>query len=477
MVLIPDSTTTTQDLPPSVAAQIDTGTKFLFGLAERGRVAGLLDPIKDAIHSYQEWAQRHGTVANYNSLEAQCVRRHFDEGGSTLYFSRKVGPAAAFATGTATQFTIRAKGPGGSYVSIKVGVASGVATVKDGSTVMETSPPLSTVADLQSWASAFSDLADITPSVAGTTALADQADVTLTGGSPTDDRANITDTQIQTALDRFGKSLGPGQVCSAGDGRSQMHAMQAAHVALYDRIAILDPPDTATASTITALATAIRALGTTVARRCILLADWLIVPGDAPGTQALVPPSAIFSGLCARIDAMGNPNRSVAGPAAYSKTATSVHYTRTAADLQAFADAGVVPFTVDSGLIMPYDDITPVDSSKDPEWWEASTNRFWMRIAWDVRALGKTFMWVPNTGIVDYSAYQGAVTGLLSEWVGVALYDDGVNRPFVVDTGPNVNTTATINQKKIRVALGMIVAPNVRNAEAIMTNATVGTVL
>lgn len=481
MVLVPDNTTTTQDLPPAVAALVNTGAKFLIGLAERGPVAGQLDPIDDALHSYQDWAQRHGTVANYNSLEAQCVRRHFDEGGSVLYFGRFVGPAATAATGTATQFTIRAKGPGGSYASVKVGVASGVATVKDGSTVVETSPPLATVGDLQSWASAFSNLVDITPSVAATTALADQADASLSGGSPTDDRINVGDTQRQAALDRFGAGLGPGQVATAGDSRTQMHVMLANHAVLRDRIALCDAPDTATASTITTLAAAIRALGTQVARRCYLLADWLTVPGDAPGTQTLVPPSAIFSGLCARIDAMGNPNRSVAGPAAVSRTATGVHYTRSDADLQAFADAGVVPFRVEGGQVMPYDDITPVDSSKDPQWWEGSTNRFWMRVGWDVRAIGKAFQWQANTGKVDYAGYQGAVTTYLSTWVEKALYTDDTNPvPFTVDTGPNVNTSGpngTINQKKLRVALGMIVAPNVRNTEAIMTNATVGTVL
>lgn len=481
MVLVPDNTTTTQDLPPAVSSLVNTGAKFLVGLAERGRVSGPLDSDKDATHSYQEWAQRYGTVANYNSLEAQSVRRHFDEGGSVLYFSRFVGPAAAFATGSATQFTARAKGPGGSYASIRVGVASGVATIKDGSSVVETSPPLTTVGDLQSWASAFSDLVDLTPSVSATTALADQSDIALSGGSPTDDRTNITDAQRQAALDRFGAGLGAGQVAAAGDSRTQMHVMLANHSVLRDRIALCDAPDTATASTITALAAALRALGTQVARRCYLLADWLTVPGDAPGTQTLVPPSAIFSGLCARIDAMGNPNRSVAGPAAASRTATGVHFTRTDADLQAFADAGVVPFRVESGQVMPYDDITPVDSSKDPQWWEGSTNRFWMRVGWDVRGIGKAYQWRPNTGTVDYAGYQGAVTTYLSRWVDIALYRDDNNPvPFVANTGPSVNTSGpngTINQKKLRIALGMVVAPNVRNTEAIMSNATVGTVL
>lgn len=474
MVLVPDSTVSTQDLPPSVAALNDTGTKFLFGLAERGKTSGLIGP-DDALHSYQEWLDAYGPVAAYNANEAQCVRRHFDEDGAVLYFSRKAGPAAAAATGTATQFTIKAKGPGASYSTIKIGVASGVATVKDGTTVKEVSTTLSTVADLQSWCAAFSDLVDITPTTTG--ALADQADVTLSGGSPTDDRTNITDTQSQAAIDRFGKNLGPGQLCSAGDGRAQIHAIQAAHALANNRIAICDPPDTATAATIAALGTAIRALGKDLARHCALLGDWLIVSGDAPGTQALVPPSAIYSGLCARIDATGNPNQSVAGPAAFSRTAKAVHYTRSDADLQTFANAGVIPFIADAGVIMPYDDITPVDSTAYPQWWEVSTNRFWMRVTADIKALGKAFMWQANTGSVDYAALQGAATVELSRWRGLALYEDGTNIPYSVDTGPTVNTTATINAKKIRFAIGMVVAPCVRNAEAIMTNVLIGEAL
>lgn len=474
MVLVPDATVLIQDAPPPVTALNDTGTKFMVGLSDRGRATGNVKP-EDACHSYAEWLAQNGAVQSYNANEAAAAQRHFDEGGSRLYFSRKVGPSATFAQVTATQFTAKGKGPGAGYAGYKVGVTSGVASVKDSTgAVKEQSPPLATVADLQTWATTYSALVDITPSTSA--ALANQADVTLAGGS--DDRTNITDTQIQAAVDRFGKDLGPGQIDACGDGRSQMHAILGAHALAFNRMALCDPPDTATAATITALGLAIRTLGRDVARHCIVLGDWLTVPGATPGTTQSVPPSAIYSGLCARNDALGNPNVSIAGPASYSRTALGVHYSRSAADLQAFADAGVIPFIVDGGLVQPYDDITPVDSTVDPEWWEASTNRFFMRVIQDVRGIAKAFMWNPVTGSVDYAAYAGAVSGYLAgNWLGIALYGDSAQDAFRVDAGPSVNTPQTIAAKKLRVALSLHAAPNVRNADVLISNIPIGEAL
>jgi hypothetical protein len=474
MVLVPDATVLIQDAPPPVTALNDTGTKFLIGLSARGKVAGPVTP-DDALHSYDEWIAANGAAQSYNLNEARTVKRFFDEGGSRLFFSRIVGPAAAVATGTGTQWTVAAKGPGSSYNTIKLGVASGIATVKDGSTVLETSPPLATVADLQAWTTAYSDYVIATPSLSA--AIADQADVTLSGGSPTDDRTNITDTQRQTAIDRFGKDLGPGQVGAAGDSRSQMHAVLAAHAVTFNRIALCDPPDTATASTIAALGTTIRALGRETARHCALLGDWLSVPGEAAGTPVLIPPSGIFAGLCARNDAQGNPNHSIAEAASYSRTALSVHYSRSAADLQAFANAGVIPFVSDGGLIMPNDDITPVDPSVDEEWWELSTNRFFMRVIQDLRALAKAYMFRPVTGTVDYAGYEGAVRGYLSQWMNVALFGDTPADAYRADAGSSVNTAETIRQKKLRVALSLHAALNVRNAEVLLSNIPIGEAL
>lgn len=469
MVLVPDATVTIQDAPPPAATLTDTGTGFMIGFADRGPVTGQVKP-EDAVHSLGEWAAKHGALQSYNGNEYAAVEGFFAEGGSRLFYSRYAGPGAVKASAavpaSSSKFTFTAKGPGAGYNTIKVGVASSVITVKDGATIVEVSPALATLADAQSWATNFSKYGDITPLTTG--ALADSADITLASGA--DDRTNVTDTERLAAINRFGRDLGPGQIAAPGDTRTAMHAILAAHALALVRRAICDCPDSATASTAAAPGPVARALGRDLARQCHMLGDWLPVPGTTPGTTRISPPSGIYMGLCARNDAVRNPGVAIAGPASYSRFALGTHYQRSGADLQTFADNGIIPFVVD-GTVQPYDDITPIDKSIDPEWWAASGNRMVMRIVQDARAIAKAFMWNQVAGTADFVGYAGALTGMLSRWRNdKALYGDSPAESFRVETGPSVNTPTTIADKKLRAQLSLHISPNVRNADVIITN-------
>jgi hypothetical protein len=469
---IAQATVTIQDAAPPPSTLIDTGTAFMIGLADRGTVASA-GPLKasDAVTSLGEWITKSGALQSYNGNEYAAVQAFFAEGGTRLFYSRYVGPSAVKASGavpaSGSQFTAVAKAPGAWGNNLKVGVTSSVITVKDGTTVVEVSPTLTSVADAQSWATTYSTYIDITP--IGSGALNNSADVTLASGA--DDRTNVTDTERQAALDRFGKDLGPGQVLAPGDTRTAMHQKLAQHALDRNRFALGDCPDSATAATAAAPGATARALGRDLARHIQLLGDWLIAPGINVGTTRIIPPSGVHAGLCARVDATGHPNQAVAGRAAYSRFALGVHYARTDTDRQTFADNGVTPYLVDDAVVQPFDDITPVDPNTDPEWLEASSNRFVMRVIQDALAVAKAFMFTPVSGAVDFGAYGGALSAMLLGWkTERALYGDTPADAFRVETGPAVNTPTTISAKKLRAALSLKVSPNVRNAEVLITN-------
>jgi hypothetical protein len=466
-----------QDAAPPPSTLTDTGTGFMTGLSDRGPAAGSIAATA-AVHSLAEWTAAYGGLQAYNGNEYAAVEAFFVDGGTRLFFSRQVGPAAAKAQITvpasSSQFTAVAKGPGASYNTISVTVASSVITVRDGGVLVETSPVLASVADAQSWASANSKLIDIVPILTG--ALTDSAARTLAGGA--DDRTSITDTQRQTSVDRFGKDLGPGQIMAPGDTRTAMHQILAQHALDRNRIALCDCPDSATASTAAAPGATMRALGRDLARHAIMLGDWHLAQGLATGTQRIVPPSGIFAGLCARVDSRGNPNRSVAGRSNYSRYSLGTHYARTDADRQTFADNGIVPFGIDDGVVQALDDITPVDPLADPEWLEASTNRFTMRLIQDAGIVAKAFLFSPVTGTVDFDAYGAALSARLAAWYrDRALYGDTPAQAFRVETGPAVNTPTTIADKKLRAALSFHAAQNVREPQVLITNTPLGQAL
>lgn len=475
MTSIADAIVAIADAPPPRAAERDTGTAFFIGLADRGKVAGQITPA-DAVHSLGEWVAKFGAVQTYNGNEYAAVEGFFNEGGSTLYFSRFAGPSAVRASAavptSSSQFTAIAKGPGSYGNSLKVGVQSGVVTIKDGTTVIETSPTLASVAELQAWATNFSTSIDVTP--IGSGALTNTADVTLAGGA--DDRASVTDTERSAALDRLGKDLGPGQVAAPGDTRTAMHAVLINHAVARNRFALCDCPDSATAATAAAPGTTARALGRAtgsnrpLASLAAFLGDWLPITGLAVGQLRIAPPSGHYAGLCARNDAAGNPAHAIAGPQSYLRTALGTHYARSEADRQTFADAGIVPFIVDDGLVQPYDDINPVDPTVDPEWWSIGGSRFLMRVIDDARSIAKAFMWDPVAGTADYVGYKGALEGYLARWLGIALFGDNPADAYRVVTDSSVNTPATVQQKKLLAALSLHIAGSPRIAQITITN-------
>jgi hypothetical protein len=449
---------------------VGTDTGFMVGLADRGVVTGPLTPA-DAVSSVAEWEAKFGAQQSYNATEHTAVEAFFAEsGGGRLYYSRYAGPAAAKAQASVPtvtpKFTAVAKSVGGWANAVTVTVASGVITVREGTTVVETSPVLADVTAAQAWATG-SRYIDITP--VGTGALTDSAAVTLAGGA--DDRTNATDTQKQAALDRFAKALGPGQVSMPGDTRTQAHTMLATHALAYNRFAYGDMPDTPTVGTLTTAAAAVRALGRDLARHIQLLAPWVTAPGSAPLTTRSVPPSAVQSGMAARNDAAtGNPNRAIAGPNGISRFATGVKQTYTDTDRSTLADAGVNVIVAGDGGIQTYDDVTAVDPLLEPEWLGAANNREVMALVDDLFAAAAARMFDQNDGPVSLDSWHGDLTAVcIRHKLRGSLFGD-IADAFRVETGPPYNTPATAQAKKLGGAVAVKVSPSNRQVTIQFTN-------
>jgi hypothetical protein len=476
---VPGPTVTIIDAPPPPAPASDTGAFFVVGFGDRGAAAGPL-AATDAITSLGDFTARYGARQTYNGPEYDAIDAFFAEGGSRLFFSRKVGPAAVKAqvnVPTASpKFTATAKGPGASYNTLTVGVASGVITVYDNAVAVEVSPAQASVTDAQLWASSSSRLIDIAP--VGTGALTDSAPVALTGGA--DDRTNVTDTQVQAALDRFGKDLGPGQVALPGDGRQAAYTMLATHARDRNRFAYGDAPDSSSYTTVTGLAASTRALGRELARHIQLLDPWVYAPGTAAGTTRTVPPSGVQAGMAARSDAAGNPNRAVAGRNAISRFATAPKYQRLETERQALADAGVTVLRLLDGVVQTYDDVTPVDGTVEPEWLGAAGNRFVMWVIARTLQIAGAHMFDPIAGAGSFAAFNGDLVGFLTPLVNSTigpLYGDTPQEAFRVETGPAVNTPATIMARQLKAALSLKIAPNARFVTITVTNQQLSEVL
>lgn len=474
-----------QDSAPPGVALTSTGTAFIVGLALKGTaqnavdgVAAPLDPTVDGIHNMDELIAKHGARQTYNGLEYDAAEAAFADGVNVLYWSRKVGPSAVRASGavpaSSSQFTAKAKGPGAYANTYTVTVASSVITVRDGSTVIDTSPVLADVAAAQTWATQTSTTIDIIP--IGSGALTNSAAVTMTGGA--DDRASITDVEIQNALNRFGKNLGPGNVAAPGDTRTAMHQMLAQHALDRNRWAYGDAPDSATNTTVTAAGTAVRALGRDLARKIVILDGWGYMPPlTASGSQRTVPGSGVMLGGAATIDAQGNPNVAIAGANFASRAFTGVKRQRTETELDALAAAGVTPLVFDDGAVRPMDDITPVDPDVDPEWLGAAGGRMMMRIVADVLTIGKAHQFKQTAPKLEISGFHGNVAGMLQGWLAKgALFTDETGTEasaFRVETADPVNTLTTIALKQLNVALALKLTPNSRQVTAKITNTPV----
>jgi phage tail sheath protein FI len=442
MSVRPGVNVTLRSTPPARSIPTDTGVLFAVGLTDMGPANRPL-----AVRSMADFERLFGLRQSYSVLY-DAIDVFFREGGNLAYIS----------------LVATAKGPGATYNNYKVGVRAGVAGgtfvvfVQDPNNVeIETSPDLANQAAAIAWATAYSNTINLTlgasannPAVVAAGALA--------GGA--DDRASITDTQRQAALDAIKPDLGPGQVAMPGVTTDTMHVALVNHAGLNRRVALLDAPDTATVATLQASAVASRVGSQKYAG---MFAPWVVYPGVVPNSPRTVPPSALIAGLLARNDSRGaGPADPAAGDMGVSLQATDLSQVAwTDAQRGTLNTSGINVIRNVFGTIRNYGWRSLVDPVAEPLWQSFGHARLYMAIAARAAVIGEAYEFDTLDGAgKTISAFNSDLKGMLMDFYRAGnLYGATPQDAFTVDTGSQVNTPATLTNNELHAVLNVKMSP------------------
>jgi hypothetical protein len=445
------------DQPGPISAPTDTDAWFVVGEAERGPVgSALLVQSMDVFET--SYGQRVPTSVLYDSVET-----FLREGGARCYVSRAIGQNADTAEAdfpdatAAPSLHVHAKSPGtwgnGLTIAVAVGVEVDTFTIAitQAGTQIDKSPDLATPADAQAW-SAFSTLIDVQ---AVGTVIPAPLSADLAGGSDGD---ALADADWTTALEAFPIALGPGQVSMPGRTSAAAHRATVAHAASHNRTAILDAADTGSVSSLLAGVSTDRA-GVDFDRYGGLFAPWVTIPGVAAGTVRQVPWSPIQAGIYARNEHLGVPVSQPGAGRQYGQSRTALALTQTYkdADRDALTKGGVNTARGDLGIIESYGSRTIVDSVKFPQWVELGQVRLIMAIFAQSDAIAQDHLFhvIDGRGH-EIAAFNGELTSMLIPYFeDGSLYGETPQEAFRVDTGPAVNTPATIADRQLKAVIGL----------------------
>lgn len=469
----PGSLVTVRTAPPPRTVPTDTDTWFVAGLTDKGPLKPVL------VQSLQEFVNNFGTRQTYSVLY-DAIETYFREGGARAYISRVVGPSAVIATlnlsdGSGTSLVVKAKGPGAYGNTLRITVQNpGLGGTPSSFSILvadtvlgslEQSPDFTTQDQAVAW-SQQSAWVDITLGATALIPVAVSAAALTTG---TDDRSNVVDASWQTALDRFVKDLGPGQVTQIGRTTSTAHLSALAHAAANNRFALLDLPDSGTVATVTTATTTLR--GTANDSFGMGFAPWVVIPGTVPGTTRIVPPSALAAAKIAANDgAGGSPNKAAAGfpegVATFVIGLSQVPYdSGTGQDVtrDAMYSLGVNQIVLRYGNYQVFGWRTLVDpNGASQDWVNAGNRRLAMAMTAKALAIMETYILdeIDGQGRL-FAQLKGQLTGMCSEYYNLgSLYGLTPEEAFIVDTGPQVNTVQSIAAREIHASIATRMSPD-----------------
>jgi hypothetical protein len=432
---------------------------FVIGMAEKGPTAPVL------IRSMDEFVATFGSRVSYGNLY-DIVDAYLREGGTRAYVSRVVGPSATKASLTlndsagtpAPTVNAVAKNAGAWGANLKVAVTGTTGNIRivvtDGTTgdLLETSPVFTERDDLLAYTG--SDYLDFV-ATGSSVLLPDILTATsLTGGD--DDRAAVVDATYVAAMSMFGLALGSGQIAVPGVMTTTVQSGLLAHAAAFNRVALLDAPDSATAATILAAANAIRSDDN--ARYGAMFGPKVNIPGITSGTTREMWASVIVAGLMAR---QTNPAVAAAGVNGVSRLALSVKYEYTDAERESLNAGSVDIMRPLYGAIRNYGFRSLVDPQTFPEWVQFTAARVIMGIKQDAGEIAErhVFMTIDGKGI-EFSTFGGELSSMLSGYFqNNSLYGDSPQEAYLVDVGSTVNTPETIMDGQINANLLVRVSP------------------
>ena len=448
------------ELPTPVSDQSDTGTWFAVGTSDRGPANAPM-----LVQSIDQFNTVYGARQSYSVLY-DAMETYFHEGGNRAFVSRVCGPAATSGfknlldSGAGISLVVNALGPGAWSANYKVGVIAGTGggafqiQVQDGSgNVLEQSGDLFT----QGGAVAWSNYSNYVRIVLGATALVPVvvAPAALSAGA--DDRSNITDAQWASAMNLFGPALGPGQVSQPGRTTSVAYNQIKTHVEANNRVGILDLPDSPTSAVMKSAAAGV------TSRFCATFGPWVVIPGLTVGTIRTVPPCALIAGLIASNDPSLSTNTPAAGNNGVSSYCTDLSQpdwddpTRT--DLNNNA-CNVIRRMF--GGIRNYGWRALVNPTSDPGWVNFGNGRLYMDLSAELNAIGENFMFeqIDGQNGSTINLFSAALAGaMLAHFQHGDLFGDTPDQSFVINTGPGVNTLATLANNELHALVTVKMSP------------------
>jgi hypothetical protein len=282
-----------------------------------------------------------------------------------------------------------------------------------------------------------------------------------TGTGASDDHTNATDTQWQSAVDAFPKSLGPGQVSMPGRTTDTAHINLLAHAQAKNRFALLDAADTPTVATLTASATAAAAPGN--GKYGSLWAPWAVVRGTTPASTRTVPYSCVQAALLAANDSAGVPRSQAAAGKDYGIPGDYVtglsQPAWVLADRGTLEDGGVSIARIVDNQVASWANRT-VDLSTDPRYQQASGMRVLMAMVAEFDVIGVRYEHKRIDGRRHLISQFGSDLSAACKrhYDSDDLFGDTPSQAYVVDVGPTINTLTTIQAQTLKAAVGLKVS-------------------
>lgn len=454
----PGTAVTLRTTPSNVAIATDTGVAFISGLTDRGPLT------PKAVYNLDQFVSIFGDRQTYSPMY-DWLDVFFREGGYKCYVSRVVGPSAT--TGflnlldgaAAIALVASAIGPGAWSNQYKVSVSAGVAggtfvirVLDINNNILEDSGDLLDNNAAVQWGQ-YSNYIRIALGASANDPAVLAATVLSAGN---DDRNNAVDANWLNALNQFAKDLGPGQVCFPGRTTDTAHGQLLAHEQANGRVALLDLPDTATVGTLQASAAAARD------KSVACYTPWQIYPAAAGtvGASRTVPPSALVAALCARNDAALGANHPAAGRFGQSRYAYDVSQ-------PAFSDA--VRNTLNASGVNVIRNINGVvevfgwrANTTDTNWTGFGNARLFMSLSARLDEVAQNYLFeeIDGQNGQTITAFHDDIAGVLMEFYNEhQLFGDTPADAFTVDTGPGVNTLATIAANELHAVVAVRMAP------------------
>lgn len=348
-----------------------------------------------------------------------------------------------------------------------------VITIVNGS-VTEVSPNLYNPTQAVSWAQNSSQTVTIQNLGSATAAPNNNPAVisatNLTAGADTTSPADSLWVAALTAF--ITADLGPGQVAAPGRTTTTVWEGLVNHAYAHNRLALLDAPNTTSASTIESDAATIQG-SVTDASYGFMLAPWPIYAGPPTGTTTApnprnVAPSGLVAALMARSDASNNCDVAAAGTNGVANNAIGVTqiYTPTARSTLDAAGVGVIRNRRGSIELYGY-----TSMAVNYTWTDLGNVRLRMQIVDAVRTIGDGFVFadIDASGHAA-SAFGGQITAFLTTLFNQhALFGATPATAFAVNVGPSINTPATAQARELLASVAVRMSPT---ADQVVINVT-----